>query len=215
MVVGAGLHNLRVGRRQRRLELREHLLGLVDLRAKEPLERVEREVLDGRHREGAGAFAGAVAAHAVCHQEHVCPFLADLDARPLQACLPDAHGLGELGGEELVLVGRAHFPFVGNAKRLDQSSSLVCCGGSVVIRAATGIDGDVLAGELVEAMSIACHDSQRRVVSNGTVEQDALVRSRAIARPPSTLAGSRRIESARIARFREDAAHFTAETRTA
>ena len=72
------LENAGVGLTERRLELREDLLRFAVIRAKEPLERIERELLDRDHGEGARAFASPVPAHAVSHEKQMCVLLANL-----------------------------------------------------------------------------------------------------------------------------------------
>ena len=96
----------------------EDSLRFGSVRVKEPLERVERELLDGDDGEGAGLFAGAVPSHAIGHEKQVPAFLAELRLRFRQARLPDAHRLGELGAQELIFIGRAHATLVGDAERL-------------------------------------------------------------------------------------------------
>ena len=109
---------LGVGLTERRLELREDLLRFAAIRAKEPLERIEREVLDRDHGEGARPFARPVPAHAVGHEKQMCALLANLHLRFRQARLPDAHRFREFGDQELILIGRAHLSLVGDPKGL-------------------------------------------------------------------------------------------------
>ena len=79
------LEDARVGLAQRRLELAEDSLRLGSVRVKEPLERIERELLDGDDGEGAGLFAGAVPSHAVGHEKQMSAFVAELRLRLRQA----------------------------------------------------------------------------------------------------------------------------------
>ena len=109
-------HDARVRFTERGLELCERLLRFAVIRAEEPFEGIEREVLDRDHGKGARPFARLVPAHAVSHEKQMCALFANLHPWLRQARLPDAHGLGELRDEELVLVARAHPPFVGDAK---------------------------------------------------------------------------------------------------
>jgi hypothetical protein len=62
------------------------------------------------------------------------------------------------------------------------SSWLACGEGNVLVSAAPGVESALSAVELVGVIFIACHDSHRRVVQIGTVEQYA----RAIARQGTT-----------------------------
>ena len=57
-------------------------------------------------------------AHAVGHQKQMCALLANLQLRFRQTRLPDPHCFGELGNEELILIGCAHLSFVGDSKGL-------------------------------------------------------------------------------------------------
>ena len=75
------LENAGVGLTQRGLELREDLLRLAVIRAKEPLERIERELLDRDHGEGARPFARPVPAHPIGHEKQMCVLLAKLQLR--------------------------------------------------------------------------------------------------------------------------------------
>ena len=63
------LENAGVGLTERGLKLRENLLRFRVTRAKEPLERIERELLDRDHGECARSFARPVPAHAVGHEK--------------------------------------------------------------------------------------------------------------------------------------------------
>ena len=72
------VENADVGLTERRLELREDLLRSSAVRVKEPLERVERELLDRDHGEGARPLARAVASHAVRHEKQMGALLANL-----------------------------------------------------------------------------------------------------------------------------------------
>ena len=119
------LEDARVGLAERRLELPEDSLRVGAVRVKEPLERVERELLDGDDGKGARLFAGAVPAHAVGHEKQMSAFLAELRLRLRQCRLPDAHRLGEFGAEELIFIGRAHAALVGHAERLDRQRALI------------------------------------------------------------------------------------------
>ena len=112
------LENADVGLTQRRLELREDSLRFGAICAKEPLERVERELLDCHDGEGARPFPGPVPAHAVGDEKEMCAFLANLQRRFWQARLPDPHGFREFGDQELILIVRAHLSLVGNPKGL-------------------------------------------------------------------------------------------------
>src|ERR1700730_15029820 len=100
------LQDAGVGLAECRLELCEDFLRLRSIRGKEPLERIEREVLDSDDRKGAGAFAGAVSAHAVGYEKQVSALASELRFRLRQARFPDAPLLGEFGTGETVLVGR-------------------------------------------------------------------------------------------------------------
>ena len=91
------LENPGVGLAERGLELRKDLLRFGAIRAKEPLERIERELLDRDHGEGARPFARPVPAHAVGHEKQMCVLLANLHLRFRQARLPDAHRFREFG----------------------------------------------------------------------------------------------------------------------
>jgi len=51
-----------------------------------------------------------MAAHAVGHEKEMCALLANLHLRFRQARLPDTHRFREFGDQELILIGRAHFP---------------------------------------------------------------------------------------------------------
>ena len=113
-----------VGLVERRLELREDSLRFGSVRVKEPLERVERELLDRDDGKGARLFAGAVPAHAVGHEKQVSAFLPELRLRLRQARLPDAHRLGEFGDEELILIGRPHAALVGDAEGLHRQRTV-------------------------------------------------------------------------------------------
>ena len=119
----ASLADARVSLPHRRLELREDPLRLLPVRLEEPLERVERELLDRDDRQGARVLAALVAAHAVGDEEQVPVFLAELRLGFRQARLPDAHRLGELGDEELILIRRTHATLVGDAERLHGQGS--------------------------------------------------------------------------------------------
>ena len=116
-VGGCLLRDLRIGVLDRALELFQHLLRAGMVRLEEPPEGVEREVLDGRDRDGTSALAGLVSAHAVGHQVQVRAFLAPLYFRLGQARLADPHGLAELGDQELIFVALAHQAAVGEAER--------------------------------------------------------------------------------------------------
>jgi hypothetical protein len=84
----------------------------------EPLERIERELLDRDDGQGARLFAGAVAPHTVGDEKQMTALVSELRLCVRQARLPDAHGLGELGDQKLILVRRAHPAGVGDAKGL-------------------------------------------------------------------------------------------------
>ena len=75
------LENADVGLTQRGLELRKDLLRVGVVRAKEPLERIERELLDRDHGEGARPFARSVPTHAIGHEKQMCVLLAKLQLR--------------------------------------------------------------------------------------------------------------------------------------
>jgi hypothetical protein len=100
------------------LELREnlHRFSLSRIRPKEPLERIERELLDRGHGDCARPFARPVPAHAVGHEKQMCAFLSNLQLRFRQARLPDAHRFRELGDQKLILIVRTHLSFVGDSK---------------------------------------------------------------------------------------------------
>jgi len=91
------LKNADVGLTERGLELREDFLRLGTICAKEPLERIERELLDRHDSEGAGPLPGAVPTHAVGHEKEMCALLANLQLRFRQARLKDAHRFREFG----------------------------------------------------------------------------------------------------------------------
>ena len=80
-MVGGFVQDARIRLPQRRLERTQRILSLGSVRAEEPLERVERELLDCRDRERAGALTGAFAAHAVGDKEQVRVLLADAQLR--------------------------------------------------------------------------------------------------------------------------------------
>ena len=99
-------------------------LRFGSVRVEEPLERIERELLDRDDGQGARLFAGAVASHAVGDEKQMSAFVAELRLRLRQARLPDAHRLGELGDQELILVGRAHAALVGDAEGLHRQRAV-------------------------------------------------------------------------------------------
>ena len=84
----------------------------------EPFERVQDERLDALDRQGAGAFAGRGAPHAVGDDDQVALFLGELRlAFSGQAGLADLHGLGEPGDQEMIFVVSADFAGVGQGSR--------------------------------------------------------------------------------------------------
>ena len=117
-MLGDFLENAGVGLAEGGLELREDSLRVGSVRVEKPLERIEGELLDRDDGKGTGLFAGAGPAHAVGDEKQMSAFVPELRLLFRQAGLPDAHRLGELGAEELILVGRAYAALVGDAERL-------------------------------------------------------------------------------------------------
>jgi hypothetical protein len=107
-----------VGLMERCLKLLEGSLGFGFVRMEEPLERIERELLDRDDGQGARLFAGAVASHPVGDEKQMTALVSELRLFLRQARLPDAHGLGELGDQKLILVRRAHPAGVADAEGL-------------------------------------------------------------------------------------------------
>src|SRR5262249_15994088 len=88
-------------------------------RMKEPLERIQGELLDRGDRHRAGVFAGRVSAHAVGDEKDVCTLVAKLHFRLRQARIPNPHRLREIGDEKLVLVRLPDPPDVTETEGLD------------------------------------------------------------------------------------------------
>ena len=88
----------------------------VAWRLENRLRRCRTNALDGFDGQGAGHLAGPVAAHAVGDQEEVAPVAAVLRLRLRQAGLADPERAGQLGDQEVVLVGRADLAAVGEAE---------------------------------------------------------------------------------------------------
>ena len=107
-----------VGLVERCLKLLEGSLGFGFVRMEEPLEGIERELLDRDDGQGARLFAGAVASHTVGDEKQMTALVSELRLWLRQARLPDAHGLGELGDQKLILVRRAHPAGVADAEGL-------------------------------------------------------------------------------------------------
>src|SRR5205823_3828622 len=109
---------------ERRLELGEDFLRFGPIRIEEPLEGVECELFDSDDRKRTRVFAGSVPAHAVRDEKQVAALATELRFRLGQARLPDAHRLGELGAEELILVGRADAALVGDSECLHRKRAM-------------------------------------------------------------------------------------------
>jgi hypothetical protein len=108
--------NLIVGLVEGCLKLLEGSLAFGFVRMEEPLEGIERELLDRDDGQGAGLFACAVAPHTVGDKKQMTALVSELRLWLGQARLPNAHRFGELGDQKLILVRRAYPAGVGAAE---------------------------------------------------------------------------------------------------
>jgi hypothetical protein len=110
----------------------------------EPLQRVQREVLDGADRERARMFTAGLAAHAVRDDEEVTSVVAVLGARLGQARLLHVHRLRQHGNEELILVLLADAPPVGQPEGSHGESGSVCHGDTSALQDPSRARGGLL-----------------------------------------------------------------------
>jgi hypothetical protein len=114
-------HDSRVGLTKRGLKVREHALRVWRIWMKEPLQSVQRELLDRGDGQRARLLSGGMSTHPVGHEKDTSLLIPMLCHRLRQAGLQDPHRLIQFGDEKLIFVHFADTPSIGQTKTTDRT----------------------------------------------------------------------------------------------